>query len=61
MLQKILIITKKDSNKNRSELNFLQKSQQTHISISFRSGVRGSKSCHFLNIIMYWNGKVDSI
>ncbi len=39
--------------KNYSELNFLQKTQQAHMSVSFKSGIRGSKDCHVWNIIMY--------
>ncbi len=38
MLQKILIISKNASNNNYSELNFLQKTQWMHMSISPKSG-----------------------
>ncbi len=41
MLQKVQIILKNNSNKNCLELNFLQKTQRTHFSISPRSGVMG--------------------
>ncbi len=38
---KITDNNKKASNKSCSELNFLQKSYQAHVSISLRSGIRG--------------------
>ncbi len=31
------------------------------MSVTLSSGARGSKDCHFWNIIMYKNGKVDSL
>ncbi len=31
------------------------------MSISPRSGSRGSKDCHVWNIIIYWNGKIDPL
>ncbi len=34
--------------------------KRTHISISLSSEARGSNERHFWNIIIYWNGKVDS-
>ncbi len=33
--------------KNCAALNFVQKSHRVHVSISRRSGARGSKDCHF--------------
>ncbi len=49
-------------NKSCWELNFVQKSQWTHFSISPRSGaeLRGSKDGYVSNIILHWNGKSDS-
>ncbi len=61
MLPKIPVISKNASNKSCSKLSFLQKTLQAHMSISPKSGARGSKDCHVWNIIMYWNGKVDSL
>ncbi len=59
MLLKIPIIyKKKDSNKNCSEFNFLQKTQWTHMSISRMSGPRG---LHRLPCLKYWNGKIEKI
>ncbi len=60
-MQKISVITKNLSNKNCSELNFLQKTHWTHISISPRSGARRLQNFHFLNIVIYQNGKADSL
>ncbi len=40
-LQKLSLISKTCSNKSCSELNFVQKSQRVHMSISVRSGARG--------------------
>ncbi len=37
---------KKASNKSCCELNFVQKTQWAHMSISHKSGARGSKDCH---------------
>ncbi len=59
MLQKVQIILKNTSNKNCSELNFLQKTQWTHISISPRSGGKGSKDL-WLNLMEFW-WKFDKI
>ncbi len=41
---------------------FPTKKSSRHVSLS-PPGVElgGSKDGHFLNIIMYWNGKVDSL
>ncbi len=53
---------KNASNKNYSELNFIQKTQWTHISISTRSGPTDAKHLPFLKqIAMYWNGKAGSL
>ncbi len=41
LMQKIPMISKHALNKNCSELNFVQKTQWTHISIFPRSGARG--------------------
>ncbi len=41
MLPKILITSKKASNKSCLELNFIQKNQRAHISVSPQSGARG--------------------
>ncbi len=61
MLQKILIMSKNASNKNCAKLNFPQKTQQTHMSISARSGAGCFKDCPVWNIIIYSNGKVHSL
>ncbi len=50
---KVYFVWKNDSNKSCSELNFLQKSQCTHICTFCRSGARGPKVCYFWN--MYYN------
>ncbi len=52
---------KNDSNNNYSELNFLQK-HGGRISLS-PPGVElgGFKDCNCFNIMMYWNGKIDSL
>ncbi len=49
--------------KSCSKLNFVQKSPRTHTLISPPSGVElgGSKDSHLCQIIMYKNGKVDSV
>ncbi len=57
---KISVISKNCSNKSCWEVNFVQKGQFRHISISPRSLVRGSKDGYVSNIILHWNGKVDS-
>ncbi len=59
-------IKKKTSNKSCSELNFVQKSPQTHMAISCphpntQNGAGGSKDRYGWNIILYWNGKLHSI
>ncbi len=57
---KIQIISKNDSNKSCSKLFY--KTLGGRISLSPPAvKLRGSKDCHFWNIIMYWNGKVDSL
>ncbi len=57
--KKILcIISKNVPNKSCWALHFIQKTQRVHMSISVRSGTRGSKDCHQWNIVMYWNRKV---
>ncbi len=48
MLKKIPIISKNASNKNCSELNFLQKTQWKHISIFLGIGPRGLQRLPFL-------------
>ncbi len=58
---KISIISKNASTKNCWELNSIQKSKWMHMSISLQSGARGSKDWCISIIIMYWNGKVDSV
>ncbi len=55
MLQKIQLILKKGSNKNYSELNFLQKTLWVHTSIPSRSGCMVLQR---LLCVKYWNGKV---
>ncbi len=50
--KKILIISKNTSNKNCSELNFLQKSQWTHNTISLSSVAEGLQKLPFLK---YYN------
>ncbi len=52
---------KKTSNKSCSELNFTQKSARVHMSISPQVELRGSKDQYVLNLIMYKNGKLDSL
>ncbi len=47
ILQKRPIILKNTSNKSCTELNFLQETQWTHISIYSRSGAGDSKDCIF--------------
>ncbi len=59
MLPKITIIWKKISSKSCWALNFWQKTQRVHKSMSPRSGARGSKNWDTWNIMMYWNGKLD--
>ncbi len=54
MLQQILIISKNASNKSCAELNFLEKTQRTRISVYHRSGARGFKDLGFWNITMPW-------
>ncbi len=62
MLRKIPVISKNASNKNYSELNFIQKTQWTHISFGPRSGSTDTKHLPFLKqITMYWNGKIGSL
>ncbi len=58
--QKIPKISKNASNKNYSELNFLQKLTE-RMSLSPGVQLGTSKDCHFLNIIKYWNGKADPL
>ncbi len=60
MMSKLPIILKNCSNKSCWELNFIQKSQRAHMSISPRSGAKGSKDWYIWNIMFYWNRKVDS-
>ncbi len=55
------ITLKKASNKNCSDLNFVKKSLRAHMSMSRTSGARGSKDQYVWNIIMYRNGKLDSL
>ncbi len=50
-LQKIPIISKNVLNKNCLELNFLQKTQRLHMSISLRSGGRGTPNIWWCNFI----------
>ncbi len=52
-LQSIEMISKNASNKSCLELNFPQKTQQTHISISRRSEVRGLRRFPFFHPTMY--------
>ncbi len=48
MLRKIRITSKKASNRSCSESNFIQKSQQAHMSVSPRGGAKGfSISIHY--------------
>ncbi len=58
---KIRVASKNSLNKNDSKLNFVQKSPWAHMSISPYSGARDSKDSHLWKIIMYKNGKVDSV
>ncbi len=60
MLRKLPIISNNASNKSCWKLNFLEKTQWAHMSMSPRSGTRGSTDWHVSNIIMYWNVKIDS-
>ncbi len=60
-LPKLPIISKNSSNKSCWKLNFLQKTERAHFSISLMSRAKGSKDCHVLNITMYWNEKVYSL
>ncbi len=53
-------MSKISSNKSCSKLNFVQKSQLAHVSISPRSGaLGGSKDCYFRNIRVYKNDETD--
>ncbi len=52
---------KKALNKICSKLNFVQKSQRAHMCIPPGVGLGGSKDSHLRKIIMYKNGKVDSV
>ncbi len=49
------------SNKSCSALNSVQKSEWVHLSIYLEVELGGPKGCRFWNIIMYKNGKVDSV
>ncbi len=60
MLPKLPIISKNCSNKSW-KLNFVQKSQWAHMSISLRSGAMMLERLSSLKYLMYWNGKVDSL
>ncbi len=52
---------KKVFNKSFSDLNYLQKTQWAHMSISHWSGARGiQRYGHVRNIIMYGNGKIGT-
>ncbi len=56
------IICKNASNKSCQTLNSIQKSQWAHISIPPpRGGARGPKITIFWNIMVFKNGKVDSL
>ncbi len=57
-LPKLPIISESGFNKNCWALNFVQKIQWAHMSISPRSGA--CEDWYISNIILYWNGKVDS-
>ncbi len=54
-------VAKSCSNKSCWELNFLQKTQWAHIFISPRARPRGSKCWYVWKILLYWNGKVDTL
>ncbi len=58
LLQNISLISKNASNKSCTELNFLQETQCTRISIYPWVELEGSKDFRFWNIIMCWNEKV---
>ncbi len=61
MLPKIHIISKNASNKSCWALNYVQKSQKSICLPPLGVQLVGSKNCHLRNIIMYKNGKVDSL
>ncbi len=60
MLQKIPIISKNSSNKNCSELNFLQKTQWTHVSISSRNEATGFQRLPLLKYyhVLEWKSRL---
>ncbi len=60
-LQNVPIISRNASSKSCTELNFLQKTLWTHISIWLRSGTRGYKHLRFWNIIMHWNEEIHFV
>ncbi len=62
ILSKVCIIWENALNKSCSALNSVKKkvSRCTCVSPS-GTELGGFKDCHFLNIIMYKNGKVDSV
>ncbi len=58
---KLPIISNNWSNKCCWELNFVQKSQWTHLSISARGGARSLERSICFKCLLYWNGKVVSL
>ncbi len=55
-LPKIRITSKNTSNESFWAINFIQKSQWSHMFVSTGSGARGSKDWYVSNVILYWNG-----
>ncbi len=42
-------------------IKFLQKTQQTHMSISTKNGAKGLQRCVLFKVIPHWNGNVGSL
>ncbi len=55
------IISKNSLATSYSELDFLQKTEWTHVSISSGAELGKSKNHHFWNILMQWNRKVGAL
>ncbi len=60
-LPKLPIISNNGSNKSCWELNLVQKSRWTYMSISARSGARGLERSMYFKYLLHWNGKVVSL
>ncbi len=59
---KIRIVSKNSSNKSCWAFNSVQKSQWAHMSTSLQNEAKALQRLMYVsNIILYWNGKVDSV